>query len=462
MKKRNLILASLMAGAFAMAVSACSSSDSGDSAGDTTAAQQSEGGESSQGSGDKISITFWHAMGGTNGEAVQQLVDDFNASQDEIEVHAEYQGTYDDTITKLKAAMQSGGFPDVCQMYDVGTKFMADSGFSIPVEDMFESTGYDKSTVMDVITSYYSVDGKQYAMPFNVSTPMLYYNKDVFQAAGLDPETPPTTYDQVLEYAKQIVDSKAAPVGYSQAIYGWFFEQQIAGLGQYYGNNENGRTGSITAVDFDQNGAGLKVMQMWKDMMDSGYCANYGTTTADTQTAFFSGQTAMIIESTAILKNATDSSPFEIGTGYLPRIEETEDGGVIIGGASLWLMNTGDQAKQDAAWKFIEYTTTPEAQAKWSMSTGYFAINPAAYEQEDMAAYIEENPNFMTAINQLEDSPVNNYTAGVLSGVQTESRLIFNEIIPQIYDGSMTPEEGVADLAQQVNSAIENYNASLQ
>lgn len=203
-------------------------------------------------------------------------------------------------------------------------------------------------------------------------------------------------------------------------------------------------------------------MQMWKDMMDSGYCANYGTTTADTQTAFFSGQTAMIIESTAILKNATDSSPFEIGTGYLPRIEETEDGGVIIGGASLWLMNTGDQAKQDAAWKFIEYTTTPEAQAKWSMSTGYFAINPAAYEQEDMAAYIEENPNFMTAINQLEDSPVNNYTAGVLSGVQTESRLIFNEIIPQIYDGSMTPEEGVADLAQQVNSAIENYNASLQ
>ena len=155
---------------------------------------------------EKTTLTFWHAMGGTNGEVLQQIVDDFNASQDEIEVKAEYQGTYDDTITKLKAAMQSdSGLPDVCQMYDVGTKFMYDSGAVIPVEDKFESTGYDKSSVMEVISSYYTVDGKQYAMPFNVSTPMLYYNKDVFEAAGLDPETPPTTYDEVLEDAKKIL-----------------------------------------------------------------------------------------------------------------------------------------------------------------------------------------------------------------------------------------------------------------
>lgn len=252
---------------------------------------------------EKTTLTFWHAMGGTNGEVLQQIVDDFNASQDEIEVKAEYQGTYDDTITKLKAAMQSdSGLPDVCQMYDVGTKFMYDSGAVIPVEDKFESTGYDKSSVMGVISSYYTVDGKQYSMPFNVSTPMLYYNKDVFEAAGLDPETPPTTYDEVLEDAKKIVESGAAPVGYSQAIYGWFFEQQLAGLGVTYGNNDNGRTEAVTAVDFDSNGGGLKVFDMWKKLYDSGCFEDYGTTTADTQTAFFSGQVGMIIESTAILK----------------------------------------------------------------------------------------------------------------------------------------------------------------
>lgn len=415
-----------------------------------------------QASEDKVTLTFWHAMGGTNGEVTQEIIDDFNASQDEIQVVGEYQGTYDDTITKLKAAMQSNtGLPDICQMYDVGTKFMYDSGSVIPVEDMFETTGYDKDTVMSVITSYYSVDGKQYSMPFNVSTPMLYYNKDVFKTAGLDPETPPKTYAEVLEYAKQIVESGAAPVGYSQAIYGWFFEQQLAGLGLTYGNNDNGRTGAITAVDFDQNGGGQKVFQTWKDLYDSGYFENYGTTTADTQTAFFSGQVGMIIESTAVLKNATDSCYFEIGTANLPKIEENEDGGVIIGGASVWLMDTGDEAKEQAAWKFIEYITSPEVQAKWSMGTGYFAINEDAYELEDMSAYLEENPNFLTAINQLKETPVNNYTAGVLSGVQTESRLIFNEIMAQVYDGTVTVEDGVAQLAQRVNEAIENYNASI-
>ena len=412
---------------------------------------------------DKTTITFWHAMGGTNGEVLQQIVDDFNASQDEIEIKAEYQGTYDDTITKLKAAMQSdSGLPDVCQMYDVGTKFMYDSGSVIPVEDKFESTGYDKSSVMDVISSYYTVDGKQYAMPFNVSTPMLYYNKDVFEAAGLDPETPPTTYDEVLEDAKKIVESGAAPVGYSQAIYGWFFEQQLAGLGVTYGNNDNGRTEAVTAVDFDSNGGGLKVFDMWKKLYDSGYFEDYGTTTADTQTAFFSGQVGMIIESTAILKNAVDSSPFEVGTGYLPRIEQNDEGGVIIGGGSLWLTDTGNEANEDAAWKFIEYITTPDVQAKWSMGTGYFAINEKAYETDDMKAYLKENPNFETAINQLKDSPVNCNTAGVLSGVQTEARLTFNEIMPQVYDGKLTTQDAVDQLAASVNKAIENYNESIK
>ena len=458
MKNYKKVLALLLAGAMTASLAACGG---GGGTADSTGGGDSSGGVSSGGdSSGKTQITVWHAMGGVNGEAMQEMVDDFNASQDEVEVSIEYQGTYDDTITKLKAAMQSGELPDVCQMYDVGTKFMADSGLIIPVEDMFESTGYDKSTVMDVITSYYSVDGKQYAMPFNVSTPMLYYNKDVFEAAGLDPDSPPTTYEEVLEYSKQIVDSGAASVGFAQAIYGWFFEQQLAGLGLTYGNNDNGRTSDMTAVDFDSNGGGLKVMQMWKDLYDSGYTANYGTTTADTQTAFFGGDTAMIIESTAILKNAIESSDFEVGTGYLPVIEENDEGGVIIGGASLWLMDTGNEEKQNAAWKFIEYTTTAEAQANWSLGTGYCAINPDAYELEDMKAYLEEYPAFETAINQLNDTPANNYTAGVLSGVQTESRLIFNEIIPQLYDGSLSPQDAVDSLASQVNAAVENYNAS--
>lgn len=454
MKRYKKVVSLLLGGLMAVSFAGCGTDTSADSSSSNGGAQVSADG--------KTQIMFWHAMGGVNGEAVQTLVDGFNASQDEIYVTAEYQGKYDDTITKLKAAMQSGNsMPDVCQMYDVGTKFMADSGSIIPVEDMFATTGYDKNTVMEVITSYYSVDGKQYSMPFNVSTPALYYNKEVFAAAGLDPETPPTTFDEVLEYSKQIVESGAAPVGYTQAIYGWFFEQNLAGLGATYGNNDNGRSGAVTEVDFNTNGAGLQVLQTWKDLYDSGYFENYGTATSDSQTAFFSGQCAMMVDSTATLKNATESCSFDFGTGYFPKIGNNADGGVIIGGASLWLMDTKDDAKKEAAWKFIEYCTNADVQAEWSMATGYFAINPAAYETEEMKAYLEENPNFATAINQLNDTPVNNYTAGVLSGVQTESRQLFNEVMQQVYDGTMTPQEGVDTLAEKVNKAIENYNASI-
>ncbi len=465
MKKIRKILAMALVSVMAFSLAACggSSGDSGTAAnGNAATAASADNSDGKNGGSGKKEITFWHAMGGVNGEATDAMVKAFNESQDEVVVKSEYQGTYDDMITKLKAAMQSGNMPDVCQMYDIGTKFMADSGYAVPVEDMFESTGFDPATVMEIITSYYTVNGKQMSMPFNVSTPMLYYNKDVFQEAGLDPDAPPKTFDEVLEYSRKIVDSNAAPTGFAQAIYGWFFEQQIAGQGKYYANHENGRKEAATAVDFVDNGSGLKVFEMWKKLLDSGCAENYGSATADTQTAFFAGQTAMIIESTAILSNATKSCDFEIGTGYLPKIEDSADGGVIIGGASLWMMDNKDDARKDAAWKFIEYTTTPEAQADWSMATGYFAINPAAYETADMKAFIEQNPNFLTAINQLNDTPVNGYTAGVLSGVATESRTIFNEAMEKMYSGTYTPEQAVDFLAEKVNAAIATYNASIQ
>ena len=173
MKRRKWMAAGLAA-VMVLSLAACGGGSNSGGSGETTAASGGGGtetkAEASGGSADgKIEITFWHAMGGVNGEATEAVVKAFNESQDEIVVKSEYQGTYDDMITKLKATMQSGGMPDVCQMYDIGTKFMTDSGFAIPVQDMFETTGFDPSCVMDIITSYYTVDGKQMSMPFNVS-----------------------------------------------------------------------------------------------------------------------------------------------------------------------------------------------------------------------------------------------------------------------------------------------------
>ena len=208
-------------------------------------------------------------------------------------------------------------------------------------------------------------------------------------------------------------------------------------------------------------GVGFIVLQVWLDLYDSGYTENYGTVTADTQTAFYSGQTAMMTESASLLKTASENAAFEIGAAAFPKVDENSEGGVAIGGASLWMMDTKDEARQAATWKFIEYTTQPETQAKWSMNTGYLATNPAAYELDEMKTFLEENPNFQVPIDQLNNSPVNNNTAGVLSGVQTESRLIFNEVIPQLYEHKLTVDEAVTELAKRVNEAITNYNASV-
>ncbi|MGI5989754.1 MAG: ABC transporter substrate-binding protein [Lachnospiraceae bacterium] len=464
------VLAAVMAGTMAAALAGCGSSSSGSTTAaasgstTTTAASGSTTTSASSASSDgKIQLTFWHSMSETNGQAVQALVDDFNNSQDEIYVNAEYQGKYDDVKTKMSAALQSGKdqLPDIVQMYDIGTKYMVDSGLVIPVEDMFSTTGYDPDTIMSIVKSYYTVDGKQYSMPLNVSTPMLYYNKDAFEAAGLDPDTPPTTWEEVKEYAQKIQESGACRYGYAQAIYGWFFEQEIATLGEDYGDNDNGRSGNVTKVMWNENGTAKKIMDNWMDLINSGYAGNYGQTTGDTQTAFFAGQVGMIIESTAILKNAINNSDFEIGTGYLPRFSDApDDGGVIIGGASLWLMDTGDTEREEAAWKFLEFTTSAEEQSKFSQGTGYFAINEDAYELDDMKSYLEQYPGFETAINQLKDSPVNTHTAGVLSGVAAENRKSFQNYMEEVINGTKTVDEAIAACEEECNAAITNYNTS--
>lgn len=450
MKMKKALAVGLAA---AMTVGALTACGGGGGTADTS------GGDSSG----KTVVTFWHSMGGVNGEALQKIIDGFNGSQSEIEIKAEYAGKYDDAMTKLKAAMQSGSGPDICQIYDVGTRFMVDSGKIVPVEDFFSNTSYDVSQLEEGAVNYYTVDGKLQSMPFNVSTPVLYYNATAFEEAGLDPNTAPKNFDEVKEFAQKLTKADENKYGYAMAIYGWFFEEFVAGSGNYFLNNENGRAEAATAMDTDQNGTALQVFNLWKDLIDSGVATNYGVTTTDTQNAFIAGQVAMMIDTTAALKSVTDNvgGSFEVKTAYLPTLDADSEGGIVIGGSSLWILDNGDKAKQDAAWKFVEYTSKADVQAEWSMSTGYFAANKNSYEQDSMKTFLEENPNFKVAIDQLHDSPINDYTAGSLTGVSTETRNIFNSELQAVLDGSKSAEEAVSSMAEQVNSALENYNSTI-
>ena len=200
MKKR--IAASILAAAMAASVlTACSgdntASADGSAAGGTTAGESAESSAASQASGvitdgfadvdtNGVTVSFWHAMGGVNGEAMDYLVNKFNEENtDGITVEAVYQGSYDDTINKLKSAQIGNMGADLVQIYDIGTRFMIDSGWVIPMQEMVDADGYDLSALEPNIAAYYTTDdGSLYSMPFNSSTPLLYYNKDMFDAAG--------------------------------------------------------------------------------------------------------------------------------------------------------------------------------------------------------------------------------------------------------------------------------------
>jgi sn-glycerol 3-phosphate transport system substrate-binding protein len=274
-----------------------------------------------------IELTFWHAMGGVNGKAIETMVDNFNKSHDNIKVTAQFQGTYDDALTKLKTAMQAKSGPDLVQVYDIGTRFMIDSGWITPMQDLIDG---DKDFKVDNLEpnllAYYTVDGKLYSMPFNSSTPILYYNKNAFKEAGLDPEVAPKNFKEIGEYAKKLTKkdgNNVSQYGYSMAVYGWFFEQLLAKQGALYANNGNGRKDKATAVAWSEGEgrqAALNILNEWKTLVDSGYAGNFGRKTDDTKNAFSAGRTAMIMESTAalggLLKGAGDR--FEIGTAFLP------------------------------------------------------------------------------------------------------------------------------------------------
>src|SRR5947209_2392293 len=176
-------------------------------------------------------LTFWHALGGTNGEVVSNLVNQFNDSQTDIFVQDVYQGSYDDLVNKFRAGLQSKSGPHVLQVYDIGQRFMIDSKAIEPMQTFIDADKFDLSQFEQPILNYYTVDKKLNAMPFNTSNPILYYNKDAFKAAGLDPNKPPRTWDDVAAAAQALTkkDASGKPQpGAAFAIYGWFFEQWMA------------------------------------------------------------------------------------------------------------------------------------------------------------------------------------------------------------------------------------------
>lgn len=402
-------------------------------------------------------ITFWHSMGGVNGEAIDALVKKFNEENEYgITVEAQYQGDYDDSLNKLKSAQIGNMGADLVQVYEIGTRFMIESGWVVPMQNMVDADSYDVSEIEPNLAAYYTIDDKLYSMPFNSSTPIMYYNKDMFEQAGITEI--PDSLEAIGEIGQDLLDKGGAGEVMSLGIYGWFFEQFIGKQGLEYANNGNGRDSAATAVAFDSNGAAKNILNAWKDLYDKGFAPNVGKGGDAGLADFSAGKSAITLGSTASLKQILQdvNGKFEVGTAYFPKISSSDEGGVSIGGASLWALNNNDPKKLRATWEFVKFLISAESQAYWNAQTGYFPVTVAAQEEEVFKENVEQYPQFQTAIDQLHDSAPE--YAGALLSVFPEARTIVESEIENLLNGNEDVDTAVSSMADQINDAIEEYN----
>jgi sn-glycerol 3-phosphate transport system substrate-binding protein len=399
-------------------------------------------------------ITFWHAMSGSREEVIQGIADRFNESQTQYHVTPEYTGSYAETLTAALAAYRSGSPPNIVQVYEVGTRTMLDSDAIVPVYTLNKGE-VDWNDIVQPILKYYSVDGNLYCMPFNSSTAMLYYNKDMFEAAGLDPENAPTTWAEVDEYSQQIMDAVEVEGGFSMGWPAWILEQMFAVHDQVLANEDNGRSGLATEVYWNSE-FGMEVLTEWQRMAQEGVLV-YGGREYSANDPFLAQQFPFLFQSTSSLGGILSAAEFEVGTAFLPRLEGYPQGNSVVGGGCLWLMDTSTPEQQAGSWEFFKFINSPEETIAWHKGTGYFPATNTAYEQLKAEGWFEEDPNYSTAFDQILGGADTTAARGVLLGNFVQIRDIVGAAIEEVVVNNVDPKEALDKATAESNQVLQDY-----
>jgi sn-glycerol 3-phosphate transport system substrate-binding protein len=409
-------------------------------------------------------VTFWHSMAGKNGETVNKLVAQFNQQHtDKIRVKAIFQGKYNDSLTKLRASIKSRQTPTIAQVFEIGTRMMVDTKAIVPFGDLAQQHGFSTDDLEPGITRYYTVDGKLQSFPFNASAPMLYYNKDAFKEAGLDPEKPPTTMTEMAKAAEKLTKRSGDTVsqyGFVATIDGWLVEQMLAKAGVEYCDQSNGREGRATAVNW--NTPELKqIVSIWSKAVNDGIALNVGRHATDAAAAFEAGRAAMLPFTSANLRDIISGSKFEVGVADYITPGGDAKGGVFNGGASIWTMAGHPKEEQDAAFEFLKFLASPQAQATWSTSTGYIAVNRTASDVPEYKKVLDTYPDFAKPGAELANASDSVAGRGCLMGSMPQARDKMNDIVESVILGRATPDQAIATAQDAMAPIIASYNKSV-
>ena len=419
-----------------------------------------------------VRITFWHTMQSAAGDALAALTEEYNASQDRVVVELQNQNGYEELIEKYFQSSPSDR-PHLAQLPEYMLQQMADTNTVVTTTACIQTEGFDITPFLPRAMFAYQTGGVQWAMPFNISSPVLYYNKAVFEEAGLDPDQPPITLDDLREYSQQIVDSGAATYGLAldsgiNSGGGWFLEQWLARAGLPYSDNDNGRTARSTQVLFNSPEA-AEMLTFAQDLVEDELAVYVGEDPrgldgllriADPQqpaamtiaTSGALGGVLDFVEGGAIAGLTAD----DIGVGPMPGPSDTPS--AIIGGAALYIMRDKGDAEAAAAWDYIKFLVSAEAQSQWASESGFSPVRDDATAVDPLVQTYTDDPRYRVAYDQVNFTADDFSAVGPVLGPMRQVRQATAQMMADIYTGTAV-EDALTAAADQANLLIIDYNA---
>lgn len=396
---------------------------------------------------DVTQIEFWHTLEGDNGHTLEDLVDDFNEQSDDVEVEASFQ---DEVKDQMRTVGGTDSAPDV--FMDGNVAYYSQTDYIAPVDDMMEEdSDFDESSLDESVLENSKVEDTLYAMPFNISNNLLFYNAELFEEAGLDPDDPPETFSEVEEAAAKLSSDDVD--GFTMPISPSFIYDLHSVQDELVYNNENGREGEQPTETYLNEEEGKEIYNWINDMFEAGDYGNFGREWSDTQLAFSSGELGMYLDSSAVIGIWLEDLDFEFQTAPMPVPDGEDWAGVSQGGSYLYASSQSSDEEQEAAWEFIKFMASPESQSEWAAETGYVPVAPEAAEMDPLEEVYDEHEQFKTAYDSLRDTEPSNATAGP-SLEETETEEDIADSIESLLQGT-DPESVLKDVEEKINKRLQ-------
>ncbi|WP_058616088.1 sn-glycerol-3-phosphate ABC transporter substrate-binding protein UgpB [Tepidimonas taiwanensis] len=410
-------------------------------------------------------IVWWHSMGGALGEWVNDLANEFNASQKDYKVVPVFKGSYDESMTAAIAAFRAGNAPHILQVFEVGTAtMMASRNAIVPVADVMKKAGvtFDPNAYVDAVKGYYTApNGQMLSFPFNSSTTVLHYNKDAFKAAGLDPNKPPKSWPEVaLAAAKLKTAGHKCPFTTS-----WQSWTQLESFSTWhnveFASKNNGFGGLDARLTFNSP-LHVRHIENLANMAKQGLFVYKGRGNAADAT-FVSGECAMMTGSSALYGNVKRNAKFDFGISTLPYYPDVPGApqNTIIGGASLWVMAGKKDADYKGVAQFFAHLSKPDVAARSHQRTGYLPVTRAAYELTEKSGFYKQNPGTDVSVEQMIRKTTDK-SRGIRLGNFVQIRTIIDEEMEQVWAGKKSAKQGLDDAVRRGNEQLERFQRANQ